>query len=101
MPLLFANRHLEYRKCIVLAKTLSDSKFIKSTSLTTSPISKEVQKAFDNKLALFLDNTTHPSLRVKRIQITKGRWEGSVTKNYRFTFEYVENTALFRTLSIF
>ena len=38
---------------------------------------------------LFLKDTTHPSLRVKRIQGTKHRWEVSVTKNYRFNFEEV------------
>ena len=61
-------------------------------------LSKEIQKAFDKKLALFIDGTTHPSLRVKRIQGTKHRWEGSVTKNHRFTFELTENTVLFRTI---
>jgi mRNA-degrading endonuclease RelE of RelBE toxin-antitoxin system len=59
---------------------------------------KEIQKAFDKKLALFLDKTTHPSIRVKKIQGTKQRWEGSVTKNYRFTFEFIKNTVLFRTI---
>jgi len=61
-------------------------------------LSKEIQNAFDKRLALFLDDTTHPSLRAKRIQGTKHRWEGSVTKNYRFTFEFIENTVLFRTI---
>jgi hypothetical protein len=41
---------------------------------------KEVQKTFDEKLKLFLQDMSHPSLRVKRIQGTKDRWEGSVTK---------------------
>ncbi len=60
--------------------------------------SKEIQEAFDKKLALLLDDTTHPSLRVKRIQGTKHQWEGSVTRNYRFTFEFIENTVLFRAI---
>ena len=59
---------------------------------------KKIQKAFDKKLSLFLDDPTYPSLRVKRILGTKHRWEGSVTKNYRFTFEYIENSVLFRTI---
>jgi mRNA interferase RelE/StbE len=59
---------------------------------------KEIQNAFDKKLELFLENRAHPSLRVKRIQGTKGRWEGSVTMNYRFTFEILEDTLLFRTI---
>jgi len=41
---------------------------------------------------------THPSLRVKRIQGTKHRWEGSITKNYRFTFQFIEDSVLFRTI---
>ena len=59
---------------------------------------KEIQDTFDRKLSLFLKNRSHPSLRVKRIQGTKKRWEGSVTMNYRFTFEFSGNTVLFRTI---
>lgn len=59
---------------------------------------KEIQKAFDEKLALFLKEMSHPSLRVKRIQGTKNRWEGSITMKYRFTFEFLENGLLFRTI---
>jgi len=59
---------------------------------------KEIQKAFDEKLPLFLKKTSHPSLRVKRIQGTKNRWEGSITMKYRFTFEFLENGLLFRAI---
>ncbi len=59
---------------------------------------KQIQKAFDKKLKLFLNNRSHPSLRVKRIQGTKNRWEVSVTMNYRVTFEFSENTLFFRTI---
>ena len=59
---------------------------------------KEIQKAFDQKLQLFLKDTAHPSLRVKRIQGTKNRWEGSITMKYRFTFELSENTLIFRAI---
>lgn len=59
---------------------------------------KEIQKAFDEKLSLFLKQTSHPSLRVKRIQGTKNRWEGSITMKYRFTFEFLETIILFRTI---
>jgi len=59
---------------------------------------KEIQNAFDKKLMLFLNDMSHPSLRVKRIQGTKNRWEGSVTMSYRFTFEFFENTVFFRTI---
>jgi len=59
---------------------------------------KGIQKSFDEKLSLFLNNMLHPSLRVKRIQGTKERWEGSITMKYRFTFEFSENTIIFRTI---
>jgi mRNA-degrading endonuclease RelE of RelBE toxin-antitoxin system len=59
---------------------------------------KEIQIAFDRKLSLFLKDRSHPSLRIKRILGTKRRWEGSVTMNYRFTFEFFENTVFFRTI---
>lgn len=59
---------------------------------------KEVQQAFDEKLKLFLQDTSHPSLRAKRIQGTKDRWEGSVTKKYRFTFQFSDKTILFRAI---
>ena len=61
-------------------------------------LSKKFKKPLIKKLTLFLEDTTHPSLRVKRIQGTKDRWEGSVTKKYRFTFEFIENSVLFRKI---
>ena len=59
---------------------------------------KEVQKAFGEKLHLLLEDMSHPSLRVKRIQGTQGRWEGSVTKKYRFTFQFSDETILSRAI---
>jgi mRNA-degrading endonuclease RelE of RelBE toxin-antitoxin system len=59
---------------------------------------KEVQQAFEEKLKLFLQDMSHPSLRAKRIQGTKDRWEGSVTKKYRFTFQFSDETILFRAI---
>jgi len=59
---------------------------------------KKIQKAFNEKLALFLKEISHPSLRVTRIQGTKNRWEGSVTMKYRFTFEFLKDEVLFRTI---
>ncbi|MBC8179165.1 MAG: hypothetical protein ISR61_09855 [Desulfobacteraceae bacterium] len=59
---------------------------------------KKIQKAFNEKLTLFLKEISHPSLRIKRIQGTKNRWEGSVTMKYRFTFEFLKDEVLFRTI---
>jgi len=58
----------------------------------------EIRDTFDAKLSLFLENPRHPSLRVKRLVGTFDRWEGSVTKNYRFTFQIAEGKALFRRI---
>jgi len=57
---------------------------------------KEIQDIFETKLPLFLDNPSHPSLQVKRLVGTADRWEGSVTINYRLTFQLAEGKALFR-----
>ena len=59
---------------------------------------QEIQTAFDAKLELFLKNMLHPSLRVKRIQGTRDRWEGSITMKYRFTFEMSETYVIFRAI---
>jgi len=61
-------------------------------------LSKEIRDIFETKLLLFLDNPSHPSLRVKRLVGTADRWEGSVTMNYRFTFQLADGKALFRRI---
>jgi mRNA interferase RelE/StbE len=57
-----------------------------------------IQSAFNDKLSLLQNDFLHPSLRIKRIQGTKDKWEGSVTMKYRFTFEIHEKTILFRAI---
>ncbi len=81
-----------------MVERIENYQFSKRFKKEYNTLSREIQNAFDKKLDLFLDDTTHPSLRVKRIKGTKHRWEGSVTKNYRFTFEVIEKTVLFRTI---
>ncbi len=63
-----------------------------------SNLPKEIQKIFDQKLQLLLQDMSHHSLRAERIQGTKNRWEGSVTMKYRFTFESLENGLIFRAI---
>jgi mRNA interferase RelE/StbE len=63
-----------------------------------SNLPKEIQKTFDLKLQLFLKDISHPSLRVKRIQGTTDRWEGSITMKYRFTFQFSDSTVIFRAI---
>ena len=59
---------------------------------------KKIQKAFDEKLSLFLKQMSHPSVRVKRVQGTKNRWEESITMKYRFTFEFLKDGVIFRAI---
>ena len=81
-----------------MAKKVTVYQFSKRFKKEYNNLPKEIQKAFDQKLQLFLKDISHPSLRVKRIQGTKNRWEGSVTMKYRFTFEFSENTLIFRAI---
>jgi len=59
---------------------------------------KEIRETFDAKLSLFLSNPHHPSIRVKRLVGTTDRWEGSLTINCRFTFQFSEGWVLFRRI---
>ena len=58
----------------------------------------EIRQAFNEKLALFLTDMLHPSLRVKKIKGVQNRWEGSITMKYRFTFHFDEDIAVFRAI---
>ena len=55
-----------------------------------------IQKQTDKKIALLINNFRHPSLRVKRVQRTKDIWEGSITKNIRFTFQIIRDAYILR-----
>jgi mRNA-degrading endonuclease RelE of RelBE toxin-antitoxin system len=81
-----------------VVEKIENYQFSKKFKKQYKALPEDIQNAFDKKLTLFLNNRSHPSLRVKRIQGTKNRWEGSVTMNYRFTFEFLENTVLFRLI---
>jgi mRNA interferase RelE/StbE len=81
-----------------MVKRVDSYQFTRKFQKEYRRLPQEIQKAFDKKLSLLLTNASHPSLRVKQIQGTKDQWEGSITMNYRFTFEFSENTVLFRTI---
>jgi mRNA-degrading endonuclease RelE of RelBE toxin-antitoxin system len=59
---------------------------------------QEIQQAFKNKLSFFIDDPSHPSLRIKKIQGVKNLWEGRITINYRFTFSKHKDFLLFRAI---
>jgi mRNA-degrading endonuclease RelE of RelBE toxin-antitoxin system len=81
-----------------MAQKINSFQFTKSFKKQYKKLPKEIQKAFDQKLQLFLQDISHPSLRTKRIQGTTDRWEGSVTMKYRFTFQFSNNTLIFRAI---
>lgn len=64
-------------------KIARDPRFIRE--YTALPA--DVRKRAKAKLALFLDNPRHPSLRTKKMEGWGNIWEGHITKEYCFTFE--------------
>lgn len=62
-------------------------------------LTRNIQKAFSRKLELLLQDMSYPSLRIKRIQGTSNRWEGSVIMKYRFTFQIAGTTLIFRIIN--
>lgn len=49
---------------------------------------KTIQETAYRKLALWQQDQSHSSLRIKPMRGHPGIWEMSVTMNYRITFEY-------------
>jgi mRNA-degrading endonuclease RelE of RelBE toxin-antitoxin system len=56
----------------------------------------KIQKLIDEQLMMLLDNSRHPSLRVKKMQGHKSIWEGRITQSYRFTFEKINDIYVIR-----
>jgi len=56
----------------------------------------EIKDLLDQKLKLFFENQSHPSLRVKKMAGHPGIWEASITMQYRFTFEIQSDTYILR-----
>jgi mRNA interferase RelE/StbE len=59
-------------------------------------LDSERQKAIKRAIKLMADNIYHSSLRVKRLQGTKGIWEASATIETRITFNWENDTIIFR-----
>ena len=81
-----------------MAERIKSYRFTKSFKKQYKRLPNEIKETFDKKLQLFLEDMSHPSLRVKRIQGTKDRWEGSITMKYRFTFQIIGGTVIFRAI---
>ena len=81
-----------------MVKQVNVYRFSKKFKKQYKTLPKEIRQAFNEKLSLFVSDILHPSLRVKKIQGTKERWEGSVTMKYRFTFHFDGETVVFRSI---
>jgi mRNA-degrading endonuclease RelE of RelBE toxin-antitoxin system len=81
-----------------MVKKITGYRFSKRFKKEYRALPEEIQKSFDKKLSIFLNDIYYRSLRVKRIQGTKNIWEGSITMKYRFTFELTGNEVIFRMI---
>ncbi len=59
---------------------------------------EQLQKVVDGKLPLLIKNPRHPSLRLKKMQDPRDIWEGRITKGYRFTFHWLEDSFILRRI---
>ena len=60
---------------------------------------KHIQSLAEKQLSMHVETPRHPSLRIKRIQGTRlPRWEGRVSRGYRFTFDGDEDTIILRRI---
>ena len=73
--------------------------------LTTKPFEEDydrlpdsIKERVDKQLALLVENPRHPSLRVKKIKGHPNIWEGRITRQYRFTFQIIEDLWLLRRI---
>ena len=81
-----------------MVEKITTYQFSKQFKKAYTSLPEEIKKNFDQKFQLFIQDMSHPSLRVKRIQGTKSRWEGSITMKYRFTFEFIDKNLIFRSI---
>jgi mRNA interferase RelE/StbE len=59
-------------------------------ALNNAPLA--VQKAFFKQVKFLEQNLHHPSLRAKKYDEAKDRWQARVNKDWRFYFMIVEDT---------
>jgi hypothetical protein len=53
---------------------------------------REIQEAFDKQSLLLLQDRLHPSLRAKKYDEAKGRWQARAIRGWRFYFRIQGNT---------
>jgi len=61
-----------------------------------SSLPPSVQNKVDKKLKIFVDDISHPSLRIKKMEGTQEIWEMRVSRNYRITFQFTNDGVILR-----
>lgn len=57
----------------------------------------DLKKKTDKQFQYLRENPSHSSLRIKKMQGVE-RWEGRISKSYRFTFEKENDSCTIRTI---
>jgi len=60
---------------------------------------KQIQQAFDKQALLLLSDLRHPSLRAKKYDEGKDRWQARVTKDWRFYFKIEGDTYVLQDIT--
>ncbi len=58
----------------------------------------EVRKAFFKQIAFMEQDLRHPSLRAKKYDESKGRWQARVNRDWRFYFNIVGDAYIIRDI---
>ena len=61
-------------------------------------LSLDLQEIAEKQFNFFINNPTHPSLGIKKIQGTENIWEGRITKSIRFSFQIYEDIYIIRRI---
>jgi hypothetical protein len=59
---------------------------------------QDIKNVFLDKISLMEERFDHPSLRIKKVHMTEGIYEGSVNMHYRFTFQLIKGGILLRNI---
>ncbi|MBZ5625631.1 MAG: hypothetical protein LAQ69_44100 [Acidobacteriia bacterium] len=60
---------------------------------------KEIRDAFDKQSLLLIKNLRHPSLRAKKYDEGKDRWQARVTGSWRFFFKIDGDTYILQDIT--
>jgi len=53
-------------------------------------LSNELQQRANKQIFVLVENSQHPSLRLKKVKSERGVWEVRISKSHRFTFQRVD-----------